>query len=112
MTNQGAYYTNDYRNLLNEYGYSQEEIDERVKDTWEKLFSPGHEETRIYFEVGDEKAYMLDTGNRDVRTEGMSYGMMMAVLMDEKEVFDRLWKWTMDHMYMDEGLHAGYFAWS
>src|SRR5690625_8048251 len=98
MTKQGAFYTNVYPNLLNEYGYSQEEIDARVKDTWEKLFSPEHEETRIYYEVGDDKAYMLDTGNLDVRTEGMSYGMMMAVQMDEKEVFDRLWKYTMEHM--------------
>lgn len=111
MTKQGAFYTNVYPNLLNEYGYSQEEIDARVKDTWEKLFSPEHEETRIYYEVGDDKAYMLDTGNLDVRTEGMSYGMMMAVQMDEKEVFDRLWKYTMEHMYMTEGVHAGYFAW-
>lgn len=55
---------------------------------------------------------MLDTGNNDVRTEGMSYGMMMAVQMDDKEIFDRLWKWSKTYMYMDEGENTGYFAWS
>lgn len=109
---QGAFSNHTYRNLLNEYGYSTEEVNERVKDTWEKLFSAQHEDTKIYFEVGDDKAYMLDTGNHDVRTEGMSYGMLMAVQMDEREVFDRLWKWTIKHMFMVEGEHAGYFAWS
>jgi len=55
---------------------------------------------------------MLDTGNMDVRTEGMSYGMMIAVQMDDKDIFDRLWKWTYKNMFMTEGEHAGYFAWS
>jgi len=112
MTNkQAAFYNSKYRNLLNEYGYSTKEIDDRIKGTWKKLFSADHEDTRIYFETDNEKAYMLDTGNNDVRTEGMSYGMLMAVQMNEKDVFDRLWKWTMEHMYMTKGEHAGYFAW-
>ena len=55
---------------------------------------------------------MEDTGNHDARTEGMSYGMMMCVQMDKKEEFDRLWKWAKTYMYMEEGIHAGYFAWS
>ncbi|WP_139367561.1 glycosyl hydrolase family 8 [Bacillus alkalicellulosilyticus] len=107
----GAFYTGQYRNLFKEYGYSDAEIAAKVKNTWEELFileGPN----RIYFEVGDDLGYMLDTGNHDVRTEGMSYGMMMAVQMDDKDIFDRLWRWTMKYMYMTEGKHAGYFAWS
>jgi oligosaccharide reducing-end xylanase len=99
------------RNLLGEYGYPQSEIDGRVKETWINLFESG-ENQRIYFESDDQTGYMLDTGNTDARTEGMSYGMMMAVQMDRQDVFDRLWKWSMKHMYMTEGKHAGYFAWS
>lgn len=113
MKNKQVTFENkQYQNLLNEYGYSENEISTRIEDTWRKLFSAEHKDTRIYFEVGEDQAYILDTGNNDVRTEGMSYGMMMAVQMDNKEVFDRLWNWTMTHMYMTQGKHAGYFAWS
>ena len=56
--------------------------------------------------------YVVDTGNNDIRTEGMSYAMMASVQLDEKETFDRIWKWTKTYMWMDSGVHAGYFAWS
>lgn len=108
---KGAFYTGSYRNMFQEYGYDEAEIDNKVNQAWEELFN-GDEDTRIYFESGEDEGYMLDTGNLDVRTEGMSYGMMMAVQMDRKDVFDRLWKWTKRNMYMSEGTHAGYFAWS
>ncbi|PWU69374.1 glycosyl hydrolase family 8 [Gracilibacillus dipsosauri] len=112
MTKKAAFITGNYRNLLHEYGYSQKEIDEKLKNTWKQLFSADHPETQIYYPVGEDLGYMLDTGNNDVRTEGMSYGMMMAVQMDDKEIFDRLWKWSKTYMYMDEGENTGYFAWS
>ena len=110
--NTAILYNRTYRNVFREYGYSDELINERVQDTWNKLFSEQHSETQIYYQVGNDEGYMLDTGNLDVRTEGMSYGMMMAVQMDQKDIFDRLWKWTYQNMYMSEGENAGYFAWS
>ncbi|MCA1293403.1 xylanase [Paenibacillus sp. alder61] len=108
---KGAYYTDRYRNLLADYGYEEEEITRRVEAAWREMFE-GDEKTRIYHESGSDMGYMLDTGNHDARTEGMSYGMMMAVQMDRRDVFDRLWKWAVDYMYMTEGENAGYFAWS
>ncbi|REE56320.1 oligosaccharide reducing-end xylanase [Paenibacillus taihuensis] len=100
-----------YRNLLLEYGYDEAEIGRKVEETWELLFGE-HEATRIYYPSGDDMGYMLDTGNLDVRTEGMSYGMMMAVQLDKKDVFDRLWRWSYQYMYMTSGENKGYFAWS
>ncbi|CAM3748284.1 glycosyl hydrolase family 8 [Marinicrinis lubricantis] len=111
MKRLGSFYTGRYRNVFKEYGFSEQEIQDRVQDTWTKLFE-GSEETRIYYDAGDDMGYMLDTGNLDVRTEGMSYGMMIAVQMDRQDIFDRLWKWTMDYMYLTTGTHTGYFAWS
>ncbi|MBD2870833.1 glycosyl hydrolase family 8 [Paenibacillus arenilitoris] len=111
VATEGAYYTGRYRNALAELGIPEEEIARRLEDVWEALFE-GDEDTRIYYPVGDDLGYMLDTGNLDVRSEGMSYGMMMAVQYGRKDVFDRLWNWTHTYMYMTEGLHAGYFAWS
>jgi len=110
--NTSLLYNRTYRNVLREYGFSDEAINERVQDTWNKLFSEQHPDTQIYYQVGKDEGYILDTGNLDVRTEGMSYGMMMAVQMDQKNTFDRLWKWTYKNMYMSEGENAGYFAWS
>ncbi|GIP18002.1 hypothetical protein J40TS1_36440 [Paenibacillus montaniterrae] len=109
--NQGAYYTGHYRNLFAEYGYNEEEIAKKVQDTWDALFGD-HEATKIYYELSEDKGYLLDTGNLDVRSEGMSYGMMMAVQYDRQDIFDKLWNWTYSFMYMTEGLHKGYFAWS
>ena len=100
-----------YRNVFLEYGYGQAEIDARIRDTWANLFE-SDEDQRIYFDAGTNGGYMLDTGNIDARTEGMSYGMMMAVQMDRKDIFDALWKWSMKYMFMTRGKHAGYFAWS
>ena len=56
--------------------------------------------------------YMEDTGNHDVRTEGMSYGMMVCVQLDKKAEFDRLWKWVRTYMYIEDGPAKNYFAWS
>ena len=108
---QGAFYTETYRNAFADAGYSTEAIEKRKNEIFQTLFY-GSEEERIYHPVGDDFGYMEDTGNHDVRTEGMSYGMMMCVQMDKKEEFDRLWKWARTYMYLEDGDNAGYFAWS
>lgn len=117
----GAFDTGIYRNVFAECGLPEEEIEKRVRDSFQTMFY-GSEEERIYHEVGADMGYLTDTGNNDVRTEGMSYGMMMCVQLDKKEEFDRIWKWTKTYMYMDaEALknapygssrNEGYFAWS
>jgi oligosaccharide reducing-end xylanase len=108
---QGAYETGRYRNVFAEYGYSESEIKKRRDEIFQTLFY-GSEDERIYHPVGDDMAYIEDTGNLDARTEGMSYGMMMCVQMDRKEEFDRLWKWAVTYMRLSKGPNAGYFAWS
>jgi len=108
---EGALAKGMYRNMFAELGYAEDAIEARLQAAWEGLFE-GDEDTRIYYPAGDDMGYLLDTGNMDVRTEGMSYGMMMAVQMDRQDVFDRIWKWTRTYMYMTEGENTGYFAWS
>jgi oligosaccharide reducing-end xylanase len=108
---RGAFETGTYRNVFAEAGYDKETIEKRKNEIFHTLFY-GAESERIYHPVGDDMAYIEDTGNHDARTEGMSYGMMMCVQMDRKEEFDRLWKWAKTYMYLEEGENAGYFAWS
>ena len=100
-----------YANRLAELGYGEKEIDERVAAAWQAMFY-GSAESRIYAPVGTDMGYVIDTGNNDARTEGMSYGMMMAVQMDDKDLFDRIWRWAFTYMYRREGRFKGYFAWS
>ncbi len=98
-----------YTNIFLKIGFSQEEIIQKITDVWQDLFESTN---KIYFPVEDDMGYMLDTGNNDARSEGMSYGLMMAVQMDRQDIFDRLWKWSKTYMFMKTGIHAGYFAWS
>lgn len=98
-----------YRNVFAEVGYPLEEIKQKIEQCFYEIF---YGPNRFYHEIGTDMAYIEDTGNLDVRTEGMSYGMMMCVQMDRKKEFDKLWKWAKTYMYMDSGANRGYFAWS
>lgn len=107
---QGSFYTGIYRNLFNEYlGISNDETNSRINNVWNHFFV--NPDTKVYYEDSDSTAYILDTGNDDVRTEGMSYGMMICVQMDKREEFDRIWRWTKRYMHYPAGKWAGYFAW-
>ncbi len=107
---RGAFYTGEYPNVFAEIGLTGEQITSRINETFETLFFDPIE--KIYFEMGEDMGYMLDTGNNDARSEGMSYGMMMAVQMDRKDIFDRLWLFSKTFMYQSSGKYEGYFAWS
>ena len=107
---EGAAYTGNYRNLFREYGYSEDEINKKVESTWEKLFY-GTKDERLYYPVGDNMAYIYTADTDDVRSEGMSYGMMICVQMDKQEEFNCLWKWAKTHMQHKSGEYKGYFAW-
>lgn len=100
-----------YRNVFQEIGIDREETEKRLEEIKQQFFY-GKEEERLYFPVGDDMGYITDTGNHDVRTEGMSYGMMLCVQLDMHGEFDRLWKWAKTYMWMAEGENEGYFAWS
>lgn len=106
---KGAFATRRYRNLFAELGYKQKDIDKKLKSVFESVF---YGPDKVYFEVGDSMAYISDIKNHDVRTEGMSYGLMIAVQFDRKDIFDRLWRWGKKYMQHQERPLKGYFAWS
>lgn len=108
---EGAFFSGKYRNVFEEAGYKKEEIEKRKNEIFHTLFY-GAQEERIYHPAEGCMGYIEDTGNHDVRTEGMSYGMMLCVQMNKKEEFDRLWKWAKTYMYLNGGENQGYFAWS
>jgi hypothetical protein len=58
---QGAFAAKEYRNVFKELGYADAAIEAKV-----------------------DEAYIMDIAHGDVRSEGMSYGMMMCVQLDKK----------------------------
>ncbi len=115
----GAYATHRYRNLFAErLGHTPEETHARIEATFQQLFHGDGQEQRVYFETGANAngplAYITDWANNDARTEGMSYGMMIAVQLGKKREFDALWNWSKTYMLITDPRNPsyGYFAWS
>ncbi len=108
----GAFESGHYRNLFQEYlGRPDAEIDAKIEAAWKQLFYGSDDTQRVYFPVAGDMAYIADILHEDVRTEGMSYGMMIAVQMNRRAEFNRIWKWANTHMRHTTGPMAGYFAW-
>ena len=106
----GAYYTGNYESPFKTVlGKTDEEIQKKMDDLWNHYFK-GDNNSKVYYDKGNE-AYIKDINNNDVRSEGMSYGMMIAVQTNHKEEFDKLWNWAKNHMWHKSGGWDGYFAW-
>lgn len=114
----GAYKTGVYRNLFVENGHTAAEAHAKVQAAFQQLFHGDAQTQAIAFDAGKNAngplMYLSDIGNHDVRTEGMSYGMMIAVQLDKKAEFDALWNWAKTYMYVADPKHPShpYFSWS
>lgn len=115
---QGAAVTGEFRNLFREAGHSDAEIRRKIDAAWQQLFHGNPDTEAVFYWDGQNEngrlAYLSDINNEDVRSEGMSYGMMIAVQMDRKAEFDALWNWSRTYMYHDDPVHPAYryFSWS
>ena len=114
----GAYKRQHYRDLFDEQGHTPAESRAKIEKAFQQLFHGDGQEERIYFENGANQsgplAYITDWANNDARTEGMSYGMMIAVELNKKREFDAIWNWANTYMLITdpENPSVGYFAWS
>ncbi len=109
---EGSYYTGKYPDLFVQLlGKTHARVKTKIDEAFQQLFFGNDSTQRVYYPVGRDMGYVEDIANHDVRTEGMSYGMMIAVQMNRKDVFDRIWKWAETYMQFKEGPHKGFFAW-
>jgi oligosaccharide reducing-end xylanase len=109
---KGSYYTGKYQNLfVTLLGKSESQVNQKIDSTFNQLFFGNDSTQRVYYPVGSDMAYIEDINNNDVRTEGMSYGMMIAVQMNKKEVFNKLWKWAATYMQHHNGQRKYFFSW-
>ncbi|HEY4010249.1 MAG TPA: glycosyl hydrolase family 8 [Acidobacteriaceae bacterium] len=114
----GAYKTGRYRDLFAERGHSPAASDAKIEAAFQQFFHGDKQTQAVYFESGRNEngplAYITDWANNDARTEGMSYGMMIAVQLNHKHEFDAIWNWAHTYMLITDPKNpsVGYFAWS
>ncbi len=108
----GAFATGRYRNLFQELlGKADAEIDAKLDAAWQQIAHGDSLNQRLIYPISGDMAYIPDVGNRDVRSEGMSYGMMVAVQLNHQTEFNALWKYAKTFMYHASGPMRGYFTW-
>ena len=112
----GAFASGIYRNLFVEAGHSARESRAKIDAAFRQLFHGDPSTQALYYPAGSNAngplAYILDPAHHDVRSEGLSYGMMVAVQLDKKPEFDALWNWARTYMHHAQGPAQGFFSWS
>ena len=115
---RSAAVTGEYRNLFREAGHPDQGVGQKIAAAWQQLFHGDSATQAVFYWAGENEngrlAYLSDINNRDVRSEGMSYGMMIAVQLDRKAEFDALWNWSRTYMYNADPKHPAYkyYSWS
>jgi oligosaccharide reducing-end xylanase len=98
-------YPNLFATIL---GQTQSDVDAKITAGFTQLFhDPANKNNVYYTGPGTNEAYVEDIADNDVRTEGMSYGMMIAVQLGKQTEFDALWTFVKNHMAQMNGQ----FAW-
>ena len=72
-----------YRNYFAEAGVPKKAVKQKVDAAFQQLFHGDPKSETLYYSAGQNAngplAYVTDVKHHDVRSEGMSYGMMIAV---------------------------------
>ena len=97
----GAWHTGLYRNLFAESGVASDAASAaKVEAAFQQLFygncsgqrdQPGDQRLFFWADASTQsEAYIHSVDSDDVRSEGMSYGMMVTVQLDKQKEFDAL----------------------
>jgi endo-1,4-beta-D-glucanase Y len=102
-----------YRNIFVESGKPAADVSAKMDLLWNQFFVNGDAATqKVYYPVGTDMAYIYDSGDDDIRTEGLSYGMMICVQLNKKAEFDKLWKFSKTYAQHPAGdPRQGLFSW-
>jgi len=99
-------YGNAFRDLL---GKSDADIDTKLATAFAQLFHGDPSTQAIYVTVGADQAKITDVFHGDVRTEGTGVAMIVAVELDKRDEFDRLWSYAKANQEQSSGPGRGYF---
>jgi endo-1,4-beta-D-glucanase Y len=112
-----AWASGSYRNLFKEWDptITDAQVQTKLNAWWDSLFASTDDTKRVYYTFGTNTngalAYIKDVGDNDIRSEGMSYGMMIAVQMNKQAEFNALWNFAKSNMQQQSGSRQGYFSW-
>jgi oligosaccharide reducing-end xylanase len=101
-----ASYPNAFKDLL---GKTNAEIDAKLSAMFAQLFHGDPDTEAIYVPVGTDQAYVHDVLHDDIRSEGSAVCMIVAVELDKREEFDRLWAYARAKLEQTTGAGRGYF---
>lgn len=117
----GAVASGTYRNMFREANpqLTEQNVTDKLDAAWNRYFSSPNTRTQLYYPVkssNDKPMAQIrnvapGSDNQDVRSEGMSYGMMLAVQLDHQAEFNALWNFAYTKMRHTSGERAGYFRW-
>jgi oligosaccharide reducing-end xylanase len=98
-----------YPNPFKDLGKTDKQIADKIAATWNQLFYGDSGLQAIYVQMGADQAYIFDTLHMDIRTEGIGLAMMIAVQLDKRSEFDRLWRYADTVKKQKDGPRRGYF---
>jgi oligosaccharide reducing-end xylanase len=91
-------------------GKSDAEISAKLAGTFNQLFHGNSDQTIYYAADTAGQAYIKDILHGDVRTEGIGWGMIIAVELNKRTEFDALWAYAKNKLeYTTGDAKAGYF---
>lgn len=101
-------YLSGYRQGL---GWTSSKSATQLSNAFEQLFHGDPETEAIYTDLGNGKAVIRDIlHDNQARTEGIGVGMLVAVMLNKREEFDKLWRYARDELQIKSGPLAGYFS--
>lgn len=115
---KSAWETGIHPNAFVDHNIATEaQVKEKVEKTYKQLFYSDDGMLQdggkaLLVPVESDMAFINSVDSKDIRSEGMSYGMIIAVMMDDQTVFNKLWKFSKTKMQHQSGERKGYFAWS
>lgn len=113
-------YDNPFKDVLANLQLTDRDIDDKVEGAFQQLFHGSGSITSnlndptaeaIFFDFGDkgDEGYIYDVYHRDVRTEGLGLGMLIAVELDHQAEFDKLWNYAKSEKKQPLGASSGYY---
>lgn len=114
ISSNSEWITNQYENKFSLYNIASEiETKEKISKAYNQLFFGDYQNERIFFTLKDDNTmgYILDPSKNIITSEGISYGMIISLMMNDKSTFDKLWKFAKLKMQNTSKEDKYYFSW-
>ena len=93
------------------------QVQAKLDAIYQQVFFGDDDDERLFYWANTSDtamAYIYSVDSNDVRSEGMSYGMMIALQLNKQTEFDALWRWAKTYMQHNDDPtdpRDGYFSW-